>query len=52
MANRFKAVNPLDDVVEMLKKKNIVAIAKCDFDSTSLVRGRGLEFVCASPEKR
>ena len=38
MANRFKGINPLDDVVEMLKKNNIVAIEKGDFYRTFLVR--------------
>jgi hypothetical protein len=51
MAYRFKVVNPLDDVVEMLKKKNVMAIAKCNFYRTVLVRGRGLELVFARPEK-
>ena len=35
----------------MLKKQNIVAITKCDFDLAALVRGRGLELVCARPEE-
>ena len=52
MANRFKGINPLDDVVEMLKRKNIVAIMKCDFYCAPLVRRLGLELVCARPEKR
>jgi hypothetical protein len=51
MTNRFKRINPLDDVVEMLQKKNIVTIVKCDGYRTALVRGRGLELVCARPEK-
>ena len=51
MANRFKGINSLDDVVKMLKKKNVMAIAKCDFDHTALVRGRCLELVCARSEK-
>jgi hypothetical protein len=52
MANRFKGIDPLDDVVEMLKKKNVVAIMKCDFYCAPLVRRRGLELECARPEKR
>jgi hypothetical protein len=52
MANRFKGIDPLDNVVEMLKKKNIVAITKCDFYRSLLVRGRGLELISARPEKR
>jgi hypothetical protein len=51
MAYRFKVVNPLDDVVEMLKEENVMAIAKCNFDRTVLVRGRGLELVFARSEK-
>jgi hypothetical protein len=51
MTNWFKGINPLDDVIDMLKKQNIVAITKCDFDLAALVRGRGLELVCARPEE-
>jgi uncharacterized protein YjhX (UPF0386 family) len=51
MADRFKRINPLDDVVDMLKKKYIVTIMKCDGYRTALVRERGLELVRARPEK-
>jgi hypothetical protein len=56
VANRFKVINPFYHVVEMLQKKDIVAISKCDFYRLSLgfvapERGRGLELVSSRPEQ-
>lgn len=50
-ANRFKLIDSLDYVVDMLKKKDIVEIAQCDFYRSALVREWSLELVRALTEK-